>query len=44
MRRRVIGFTLPVDMECALLLLLGGGFIRQKQHEHLLALHFFFRY
>jgi hypothetical protein len=31
-------------MECALLLLLGWRFIRQQQHEHLLALHFFFRY
>jgi hypothetical protein len=30
-------------MESALLLLMGWRFIRQQQHEHLLALHFFFR-
>jgi hypothetical protein len=41
-RRRVVGFTLPVNMESALLLLVGRRFVRQEQHEHLLTLHFFF--
>jgi hypothetical protein len=30
-------------MESALLLLMGWRLIRQQQHEHLLALHLFFR-
>jgi hypothetical protein len=42
MGRRVVGFTLPVDVESTLLLLMGGVLIRQQQHQHLLALHFFF--
>jgi hypothetical protein len=41
-RRRVVDFTLPVDVESALLLLMCRRFICQQQHEHLLALHFFF--
>jgi hypothetical protein len=35
--------TLPVDVESTLqLLLLRGLFVGQEEHEHLLALHFFF--
>jgi hypothetical protein len=36
--------TLPVDVESTLLelLLVCGLFVREKEHEHLLALHFFF--
>jgi hypothetical protein len=38
--------ALPVDVESSLLLvlslLLGGVFVGEEEHEHLLALHFFF--
>ena len=41
-RRGVVAFTLPIDVESALLSLMIRRFIRQQQHEHLLPLHLFF--
>lgn len=38
----VLVLALPVDVESTLLLWPRGLFVGQQQHEHLLALHFFF--